>query len=183
MKKQFLLLLAATIVISSCRKEDSFAPTNASNGLESVAKTSNTRAVSGSMYYQADATNSLSCNCGSFFPVGTFSGSGNLTHLGSSTSKIKPCVAPLYSGSSQIGNHVGIECAYFQAANGDILYCTTRPYDLLFTATAAVGTAIVDFTGGTGRFAGATGSITGLVTVPYSGGTASFTNINGTITY
>lgn len=181
MRKQFLLLLCATIVISSCRKEENFAPASAPSDIESIAKQA--KSISGSMYYHFDAENDLTCDCGSFFPAGTFSGSGNLTHMGLSTSQIKPCVSPLYSGSTQVGNHVGIECAYFQAANGDKIYCTTRPYNLMFTATAAVGTAIVDFTGGTGRFAGATGTITGLVTVPYGTGTASFTNINGTINY
>ncbi len=181
MRTYLSLLLGIVLLASSCRKTENVVPSGASADIAATAKQS--RPISGNMYYQFASDYDLPCDCGSNFPAGNFYGSGTMTHLGNANSKIKPCVSPIFSGTTQIGNHVAIECATFIAANGDEIWCTTRPYNLMFGATAASGTAIVDFVGGTGRFANATGTVTGLVTVPYGTGTASFTNINGTINY
>ena len=81
------------------------------------------------------------------------------------------------------GDHVAVECCIFVAANGDELHCYVHPYDLIYGPLAESGTAFVDFVGGTGRFANATGSCSGVVTVPYGSGTATFTNVTGTINY
>src|SRR5690606_10600790 len=105
----------------------------------------------------------------------------NLTHLGKTYSMVKPCLAPIMQDGNYIGDHVGVECAYFQAANGDFLYCYTYPYDMYISPVGSVGIANVDFVGGTGRFANATGSFSGTVTVGPTG--ATFSNINGTIIY
>jgi hypothetical protein len=137
----------------------------------------------GSILYHANTSFDLPCNCQGMYPAGTFSGSGTLTHLGLTTSNIKPCVYPMFSPEgSYIGNHVGIECASFVAANGDELYLNIHPYDILFTAAGAVGYATVDIIGGTGKFSSATGNFTGTVSI-LSATDAAFTNINGTISY
>lgn len=180
MKNKLLLMAAATILLASCSKDnDSIVPTV---NQESMMKQGpQARPFSGSMTYTFAANQNLPCDCGDFFPVGTFYGTGSLSHLGNTTSLIKPCVAPIIQDGNYIGDHVGVECAYFVAANGDSLYCYTYPYDLLYGPTGATGVVKVDFVGGTGRFANATGSFTGTVTIGPSN--ATFTGLKGTIIY
>jgi len=180
-------MLCVATFISSCTKDEStvLKPTS-SPGTATSQSTSRKagKPFTGEINYSFNAGFNMPCDCGPYYPVGTFSGSGNLSHLGLSTSDIKPCVSPVFnSDGTQTGDHVGIECAYFVAANGDRLYCYTHPYDLVYTPTAAIGHVTVDFVGGTGRFTSATGSFTGVVTVPYGTGTASLTNIDGIINY
>ena len=180
MKNKLILVACAAIMLASCSKSnDSIVPVVNTEDL--AKKGPKSRPFSGSMSYSFAPNQNLPCNCGDFFPVGTFSGSGNLSHMGKSSSLIKPCVKPIIQDGNYIGDHVGVECAFFVAANGDSLYCYTYPYDLLYTPVGAVGIAKVDFVGGTGRFANATGSFTGTVTIGASG--ATFTGLTGTIVY
>lgn len=182
MKNKLLLMAFAALFLASCSKESNTTTSAISTDQASLAKQGpQARPFTGSMTYNFAPNENLPCDCGDFFPIGTFSGTGNLSHLGKTTSLIKPCVGPLLQDGNLIGNHVGVECAYFVAANGDSLYCYTYPYDLYFTPVGGVGVATVDFVGGTGRFKNATGTFTGTVTVGQS--TATFTNLNGTITY
>ena len=182
MKNKLLLMALATLLIASCSKESNTTiPVISENQASMAKKGPQARPFTGSMTYNFAADENLPCDCGDFFPIGTYSGTGNLSHLGKTTSLIKPCVGPLLENGNLVGNHVGVECAYFLAANGDSLYCYTYPYDLYFTPVGAVGIATVDFTGGTGRFKNATGSFTGTVTVGQT--TATFTNLKGTIIY
>jgi hypothetical protein len=102
--------------------------------------------------------------------------------MGFTTSTIKPCASLIISGGTATGEHVGVECAIFRAANGDELYVHANPYDIMFTAAGPVGTADVDIIGGTGRFRHASGHFTGTVSI-LSATDATLTNINGTITY
>lgn len=177
-RNQFLLfLLSALLFLGSCSKDEE---TQSKNGPS--LKQNQGKPFTGSMNYQFNPFMDLPCDCGSFYPAGTFSGSGNISHMGLATSNIKPCLAPIIVGGNEIGSHVGVECASFVAANGDELYCYTHPYDIYYGATGAVGTILVDFTGGTGRFANATGSFTGTVTILPTG-SASLTGISGTIYY
>jgi hypothetical protein len=182
MKYLLLLALSTAVLFTSCKKEDSCVkPISNAAATGSVAKKAGVP-FTGSMTYQFVGEN-VPCDCGSYFPVGNLSGTGILTHLGNSTSKIKPCAAPLMNGDVRIGDIIGVECGSFIAANGDEVYCYTYPYNLYYTATAAVGTIKCDFVGGTGKFKDATGSFTGTITVPYGQGIANFTNIDGLISY
>lgn len=182
MKNQVLLLLAcAALGFSSCKKTDCNEPTTAAPSLEATAKNAG-KPFKGSMVYNFTGEN-VPCDCGSYYPVGNLVGSGNITHLGNATSRIKPCAQPLIVGGQEIGQIIGIECGSFVAANGDELYCYTYPYNLMYTATALAGTIKCDFVGGTGKFKNATGSFTGNISVPYGQGIANFTNIDGLINY
>lgn len=180
MKNYLLLSAFAVLLLSACSKDNSVVPT-ANEGTSSLAKKNQSLPFKGSLSYSYSTTQDLPCDCGDLYPVGTFEGSGNLSHFGMAKSLIKPCVAPYFEDGVQIGEYVGVECAYFEAANGDVAYLYTHPYNLLYTPGGAVGNATVDFVGGTGRFKNATGQFTGTVTV--LGATASFTNLSGTISY
>lgn len=177
--KKLLFVALGALLIASCSKDGSDIA-NVEPDAGSLAKTQG-RPFTGSMSYNANMNADLPCNCGDFAPVGTFDGTGNLSHLGKTTSMIKPCVAPLIQDGNYVGFYVGVECAYFVAANGDSLYMYTHPYNLYFTPVGGVGVATVDFVGGTGRFKNATGQFTGTVTVGQT--SATFTNLKGTIYY
>jgi hypothetical protein len=203
MKKSLLLMTGMIIFMTSCTKtnKDTLTDNTASPTSTHTIAGKHSRPFKGSINY-AFATNfDLPCDCGSYSVAGNFYGTGNFTELGLTTSKIKPCVSPIYAtrptapvtnghtaespflGGTPIGNHVGVECASFVAANGDELYLSIRPYDLMFGPAAAVGTCYVDIVGGTGRFTTATGTFSGTVTVPYTTGTASMTGVDGVIEY
>ena len=193
MKKQLLFIVCAALVITSCRKSTDSVPFNTSNQ-QSVPTSNNTTTnphnsgrsanpFRGSMNYVFVSDYDLPCSCGAYYVVGNLYGTGEFAHLGLVTSRIKPCVSPIFTSGVHTGDHVAVECAFLTAANGDELDCYTHPYDLIYGPTAAVGTVHVDFVGGTGRFADATGSFTGTVTVPYGTGTASLTDVDGTINY
>ena len=186
MKKYLMLSAFAVLLLSACSKDNSVVPTvdeddTSIESLERRRGKKNFRPFRGNLYYQFSTNQDLPCDCGELYPVGTFEGVGRLTHFGNTTSLIKPCVSPLFEDGVQVGEYVGVECAYFEAANGDIAYLYTHPYNLLYTPGGAVGTATVDFVGGTGRFKRAKGQFTGTVTV--LGATASFTNLKGRIRY
>jgi len=183
MKLRLFSLFLVAITIASCSKsKDNVLTTSSTEASKFGAGKSVGKPFSGSILYHFSSAFDLSCNCQTYYPAGNFYGTGNLTHLGLSSSKIKPCVAPIYSGGVYIGNHVGVECASFVAADGDELYLSIHPYDILFTAAGPVGIATVDFAGGTGKFSSATGSFTGTVSI-LSATDASLTVISGTIIY
>lgn len=139
----------------------------------------------GSLSYSINMSLNLPCNCGALATVGDFEGTGTVTHMGLLKAKNKTCVAPIIISGNYVGNQVTVQCASFVAANGDEIYCNIPSYNLMFTANGtATGTLEAEFTGGTGRFANATGSFTGTMTVPLSNpGLAVLSNINGTIKY
>lgn len=180
MKKMLLFLLSGALMVTACNKGTKEDISN-SAVVKTVGKQA--RPFTGSITYHFATDFDLPCDCGAYYPAGSFYGTGNLSHLGMSSSKIKPCLSPLFSGTEHIGDHVGVECASFVAANGDELYLYTHPYDLMTSGPYGIGTCTADFVGGTGRFASATGSFTGTVTVHAATGTATLTNINGTINY
>jgi hypothetical protein len=182
MKKQVLFLFVGAMIFSSCSKRnDQLTTDNVSMPKVAAAKAS--VPFTGSVTYHYTPDYDLPCDCGTYYPAGNFYGTGNFTHLGLSSSRIKPCLSPLFSGGTHIGDHVGVECASFTAANGDEVYLYTHPYDLMTSGAYGIGTCTVDFVGGTGRFAHATGSFTGTVTVHAASGTATLTDVNGTINY
>lgn len=180
MKKTLLFLMSGALLVTACTKG-----TNENTSKNAVVKTAARQAspFTGSITYHFAPDIDLPCDCGSYYPAGNFYGTGNLNHLGMSSSKIKPCLSPIITDAGHVGDHVGVECASFVAANGDELYLYTHPYDLMYSGPFAVGTCTADFVGGTGRFASATGSFTGTVTVHAATGTATLTEVNGTINY
>jgi hypothetical protein len=94
---------------------------------------------------------------------GEFTGSGNLTHLGLTASDTDVCNTPAACG----GFSVSSQCAVFTAANGDELNGTvSEPYDNCFDPECGclIGEALIDFSGGTGRFEDASGQATVVVT-------------------
>lgn len=179
MKKQlFVLLAGATLLFAACKKEsNSNLASTDTPSMEELAKKKGKPFI-GSMTYTFVTNYDLPCDCGTNFPVGNLYGTGTISPIGNATSKIKPCATPLFSGETRIGDHIAIECGSFVTCDGE-LYCYTYPYNLMYTASGAVGTIKCDFVGGTGRFKKATGSFTGTITVPYGQGVAYFTNING----
>jgi hypothetical protein len=181
-KNQLLLFVTffAAMVITSCSK-DGNEVTPAATSHTAQMKASPVKTISGSITYQADMNYDLPCDCGPYFNVGTFSGSGTISHLGLATSSIKPCLSPTVVNGVP-GYHVAQECATLFAANGDQLICETLPYDILFTPTGlGIGNLEVVFNGGTGKFAGATGGFTGTVTIDMASGSAVLSNLTGTI--
>lgn len=179
MKNKVLLLATFVLLFAACSKESNDVVPTVDN--EMTAKKKKLVPFKGSLTFSFAPNEDLPCDCGDFFPVGTFTGSGNLSHFGKSFSMIKPCVAPIIEDGNYVGDYVGVECAYFVAANGDTAHCYTYPYNLYFTPAGAVGVATVDFVGGSGRFRNATGQFTGTVTVGLTG--ATFSNIKGSIQY
>lgn len=183
MKNQLLLIVMIAVLAASCQKSDNGMSLSQDPQSGSALK-NNGVPFKGAMLYTQSTTLNLPCNCGAMSTVGNFDGQGNITHFGLLKSKNKTCASPIMAGSIQIGNHIVIECGSFVAANGDEIYVNIAPYDIYFGNTAASGTMSAEFAGGTGRFANATGSFTGTITVPYSNpNTVSLTNINGTINY
>jgi hypothetical protein len=156
-------------------------PTSTQVNTESVSKNDGSP-FKGALTLSFAPESNMPCDCQGFMDAGTYVGSGNLTHLGLSTAEIKPCIAPIFSGNALIGYHVGVQCGYFKAANGDVVNCSVHPYDLLFTAIGGVGNVTVDFAGGTGKFKNASGSFTGYTTNDGQGN-VTLTNIDGTIKY
>lgn len=194
MKKELLLLAAVLLFIGSCKKDNSVQPAG-QNQISTLARESegsdddnsdgnpHSRAFHGSITYQLSATDFLTCNCGNLSSAGTYTGSGTLSHLGITTSNIKPCFAPIFSGNNVVGLYTGSECASFVAANNDVVYLNTHPYNLMFTNTGASGSVTIDIIGGTGRFNNASGSFTATVTLNATHTTGALDNISGTITY
>ena len=101
------------------------------------------------------------------------SGSGNATHLGRYTVR--------YEAEVNIPTGAGIESAQFVAANGDSFFAEGRaqptPTEIPYVITLV---EMYTITGGTGRFAGATGSFTVERVLNQATGVSSGT-INGDI--
>ena len=183
MKHRLLLLAVALFFITSCSRtnDNNVVPTATNDTPHKVAGKS-AKTLTGSLHFSSTNSFDLQCNCGSVgsVPGGNFLGTGTLTHLGLSTSKINPCIYPIDGGS---GFHVLLECNTLIAANGDELTCHILPYDIIWSGSDLIGTAEIDIIGGTGRFAGATGHFSGITNVHFFIGTADMTGINGTINY
>lgn len=191
MKNGLLALFAAALLITSCSKKNdntllqsTQATEQGSQALSAKGGAKVARNISGSMHYVFTTEFDLPCDCGTAGEAaGNYTGTGTFTHLGRSSSMIKPCLSPIFSGSTMIGQHVGMECGTLVAANGDEIYINIQPYDIMFSGADAVGVCNIDITGGTGRFAGATGHLSGTATVHLLAGTADLTGVAGTINY
>lgn len=193
MKNKSIFIALAVMAVTACNKStNKVIPTaESTNTLQSADVQSSAMAkksgvpFKGSLSYSINMSLGLPCNCGALATVGDFEGTGTVTHMGLLKAKNKTCVAPIIVSGNYVGNQITVQCASFTAANGDEIYCNIPSYNLMFTANGtATGTLEAEFTGGTGRFAGATGSFTGTMTVPLSNpGLAVLSNINGTINY
>ncbi len=116
--------------------------------------------------------------------MSALTGTGHFTHLGKTTftgattgtGRAEQCQG--FTGTSQVT---------LTAANGDELFLSSND---LFCATSSPNatpftshlTASITFTGGTGRFAGASGSATGQADGVASSATATTSTFSGTIT-
>jgi hypothetical protein len=191
MKNRLLVLFATVLLITSCSKKDdkSLVQTtqttlhDTERASEKIAAKAS-HSITGSVHYTYTTDFDLPCDCGSAgAPAGNYTGSGTFTHLGLSSSKIKPCLSPIFSGATMIGQHVGVECGTLVAANGDELYINILPYDIMFSGSDAIGVCNIDIIGGTGRFTSATGHLSGTANVHLLEGTADLTGVTGTIYY
>jgi hypothetical protein len=129
------VLALAAIGVSVATAAESSAAVHALNGKGSVVET---------LYTDG------SCTAGLGF---TSVGSENLTTVGAATLVTKGCVTSLTSSTSTSTSHT-----ITTAANGDTITSTETSTSNLNTGTS---TSTSTITGGTGRFAGATGSDTG----------------------
>ncbi len=184
--------MCAAIIFASCSKSaNELLPTNVATAdetseegaLKQSCGENGGRAFKGSLIYHYTESFNLPCNCGTLTDAGNYYGTGKLAHLGNSTSKIKPCISLIFSGSAPIGVHVGQECGSFVAANGDEVYTNVAPYDMYFNSTGgAAGVLQVTFAGGTGKFINATGKFTGYTTNDGMG-TVTLQVLSGNIKY
>lgn len=180
MKNRLLLsALAVALLFGACRKSNDLNPATplTQESIDEIAKKDkddkkgkdrddddwgrcddDKKALRGSMAFLITDAYDLPCDCGTALQsAGTYKGSGNITHLGKTSAYFKPCIAPIFQGTVLVGYHVGIQCGFLKAANGDKIYVDIKPYDLMFTNTGAVGNVKVKITGGTGKFKRADG--------------------------
>src|SRR5437868_631722 len=102
MKIKVLSVVCAVLALSSCRKaNDSVQPNGAQPNVASAAKSA--KPFSGTITYHATTDFDLGCTYGQTIPAGNYAGSGNLSHLGATTSKFEPCIVPMFSGNNVIG--------------------------------------------------------------------------------
>ena len=109
---------------------------------------------------------------------------GTLSHLGTTTTHFEATLTPTGPSTFTVaGSFVTV------AANGDQLFATFTGSGTLDASGNATGTATSTFTGGTGRFAGASGTVTGpfsQVMISTTGTTSTFAtdiSLTGTISY
>jgi len=122
--------------------------------------------IVGTESFEADLTAGvLDCGGGVFFPH-EFEGKGRFTHLGKVTSAIFADSCSVSGSTLEATGH-----ATHTAANGDSV-------DVAFSGSANLATGaivfdIIEITGGTGRFEGASGTLEGVGSI--SGTTGEFT--------
>lgn len=105
-------------------------------------------------------------NCANGGLLGVDSGTGQAEHMGSSTHLSTYCLDPV----TLTGSGIGVETA----ANGDELYFRLTLQIIMTSASGGIWMEAETVIGGTGRFAGATGSST-------SSGTFTFTSPTTTV--
>jgi hypothetical protein len=180
---QYAFYLTAVVICFSCNKADNGVTPLDNQPVRTtpLAKSTQPTPFNGTITYQLAQT-PMGCNCVNSGPGMTLQGTGNLTHLGSITSTIQPCIgAP--DPNNPLVLPVVSECATLFAANGDELYTTTGAYGITINpANGTMSASIpVTFNGGTGRFAGAAGGFTGALFVDAAG--VSTLTISGSIHY
>ena len=149
------LIISLTIIlftISGCDTENEIIP-NITDEATELRKPP--RPFKGTIVYTLAPVDIPQCACEGIFP-GPLSGSGNLTHLGLSSSDTEVCVDVLGPTEFLITE----QCVVFTAANGDELWASADPYTVTFDINCFCnsGSGVFNFYDGTGRFAGASGS-------------------------
>lgn len=168
MKNIYLTTLCVTLFLAACSKKDDpkLIISTQTKSSSSLNKKDNSKSIQGKLTYNFTPDMELSCtSCGTnYISTGSYSGKGDLTHLGTVMSATKACYTYIFNGSNVVGLHIENQCAYFKAPNGDELYLSNDPYDLYFNSTGyATGNCNFYFAGGTGKYQNATGSFTGYV--------------------
>ena len=180
--KIFLIALVATVFASCSKTNDELLP-NSSN--EQIAMQRASNPLSGFLLLHRNDALTMDCNCGPYLR-GVFEGVGDMSHLGSSTTRTQVCYAPIWSagpGSTILGYHVASQCASIVGANGDaITLSTSAPFDMTINASGtATGTGTYTITGGTGRFSNAAGNASVAITDSLNGTVMG--PLTGTINY
>lgn len=180
-----LFVLVALVLAGGCTKE---ALTTTDADLDLRGKNPVEKHFTGVIDYVRVAPEelSISCECTEPAEIGNwFSGTGNITHMGNSTSETIPCITYILLEGNVIGYTVEAQCNTLVAANGDELFMEVEPYTMLLDFNCFcqfTGSANVSFNGGTGRFADATGTGTADVVNDLASEVVS-TTIDALITY
>ena len=193
MKKLTIILSLA--LFAACKKDSGITQADAVSQVKSTnqefARTPVTRPFAASLYSSIDPDPSIPPTpCTGDLPGLANPGHfmhGQVTHLGElnwQQSRLQDISCNLSFATMQLTTHIS---GQFAAANGDLIYYTGNDvFDVtnLILQTGTTGTMQGEWTitGGTGRFAGATGSFTLNGTVSFITFTFSFEAV-GTITY
>jgi hypothetical protein len=179
MKKLMPLMILSIVILFGCAKEETNELAQAiDTGIAQdyddteVGLRGNNpkpRPISGSIDYLGGADIDLTCDCPDGTVIGNyFLGTGNITHLGNSTSESIPCIELIISEGNVIGYNIPSQCTIFTAANGDELQVVAESYTMMldfncFCRFASTEDVTTTYEGGTGRFANASGSSSGPV--------------------
>lgn len=187
MKQLLFMLLAFGLLVIGCQ-EESVSPQK--NQVELSVRGAKPRPFKGTVvYYYDEELNAPECDCsgvdGELLPGGYY-GSGQMSHMGLTTSEAAYCI--VFDGALDCpgpGNRINKLCPTFIAANGDQLFLDFDPFDFCVDIECfCQGYALfhVGITGGTGRFANASGDLTASILADFETGAFSV-DFNGTIVY
>ena len=180
--KKSILVLVAGMVFTACMKEESLPPSisNEANGI-TQEKAMVTRPMMVNFYATPNQTlPPVPCvPAPNVFVAGGLIIHGTATHIG--------LVNPANSFGTVLNCNMGPQpfelstqqTGQVAAANGDLLYYSSTEVINVINGTV---TGVVNLTGGTGRFMGASGSVNVQGTVNLQTGFAQWTG-TGTITY
>jgi hypothetical protein len=162
MKRLLLVLSALTMIFSACERTEDLIRPDSRQGSGDL-KSQQSRPFKGN--FEGIVTNEGTVVCGANWTAKHFIGEGNASHCGSSTLVMDYCVLTY----QQYDNPIGNGHAELIAANGDKIFFEFSgtydfdlwppfPYGPGKKVTMEISSGII--TGGTGRFEGATGTIT-----------------------
>jgi len=191
MQKLTIIILSVLLFAACSKNPDQLTTNGDENVLQSVQGAQVTREFRGQFQSSIDPDPSIPPTpCTGDFPGLANPGHflhGNAIHLGEviwQQSRLQDITCNLSFATMQLTTHIS---GQFAAANGDLIYYTGDDvFDVtnLVLQTGTTGTlqGVWTITGGTGRFAGATGSFTINGTASFVTFTFNFTAA-GTITY
>ncbi len=157
MAHRFVLISSSLVAFGALIACDHTSPVSPSSGSSTAGITAAARTVPWKESYKASGTVALDPSCTNFQLLTSLQGGGTATHVGKYTIVNSHCVDPV-TGVLTDGTFTKT------AANGDQLFGTYVGNSTVIQPPAPVGifsvTGTLTFTGGTGRFAGATGTAT-----------------------